>query len=100
MRVLVIEDYRPLRESLAKGLREAGYAVDATGDGQEGLWYATSGEYDVIVLDLMLPNVDGVEILKKLRSEGRESCVLVLTARDTVQDRIRGLDLGAEDSVA
>lgn len=99
MRILVIEDYRPLRESLAKGLREAGYAVDATGDGKEGLWYATSGEYDVIILDLMLPGVDGTEILKTLRSQGRESCVLVLTAKDTVQDRIRGLDLGADDYV-
>ena len=99
MRILVIEDYRPLRESLAKGLHEAGYAVDATGDGKEGLWYATSGEYDVILLDLMLPGVDGVEILKTLRSQGRESCVLVLTAKDTVQDRIRGLDLGADDYV-
>jgi len=99
MRILVIEDYRPLRESLAKGLREAGYAVDATDDGKEGLWYATSGEYDVILLDLMLPGVDGTEILKTLRSQGRESCVLVLTAKDTVQDRIAGLDLGADDYV-
>jgi DNA-binding response OmpR family regulator len=97
MRLLLIEDYRPLRQSLAKGLREAGFAVDATGDGQEGLWYALGNEYDVIVLDLMLPGLDGLEILKKLRRQGRESSVLILTAKDTVQDRVTGLDLGADD---
>jgi len=99
MRLLLIEDYRPLRESLAKGLREAGFAVDATGDGQEGLWYATGNEYDLILLDLMLPGMDGLEILKRVRGEGRETCVLVLTAKDTVPDRVRGLDLGADDYV-
>lgn len=99
MRLLLIEDYRPLRESLIKGLHEAGFAVDATGDGQEGLWYATGNEYDVVVLDLMLPGMDGLEILKRIRSQGCETCVLVLTARDTVQDRVRGLDLGADDYV-
>jgi DNA-binding response OmpR family regulator len=97
MRLLLVEDYRPLRQSLAKGLREADFAVDATGDGQEGLWYALGNEYDVIVLDLMLPGLDGLEILKKIRSQGRESCVLILTAKDTVQDRVTGLDLGADD---
>ncbi len=97
MRLLLVEDYRPLRQSLAKGLREAGFAVDATGDGQEGLWYALGNEYDVIVLDLMLPGMDGLEILKKIRAQGRESSVLILTAKDTVQDRVRGLDLGADD---
>ena len=94
---MVIEDYRPLRQSLSKGLREAGYAVDATGDGEEGLWYATGGEYDVVVLDLMLPGVDGLQILRTIRSRGRTSPVLILTARDTVEDRVRGLDLGADD---
>jgi len=97
MRLLLIEDYRPLRQSLSKGLHEAGFAVDATGDGREGLWYATSNDYDVIILDLMLPGMDGLEILRTLRNLGRESCVLILTAKDTVQDRIRGLDLGADD---
>jgi DNA-binding response OmpR family regulator len=97
MRLLLIEDYRPLRQSLAKGLREAGFAVDATGDGQEGLWYALGNDYDVIVLDLMLPGLDGLEILKTMRSQGRQSCVLILTAKDTVQDRVTGLDLGADD---
>lgn len=97
MRLLVIEDYRPLQQSLMKGLREAGFAVDATRDGQEGLWYAMGNEYDVIILDLMLPGMDGLEILKKIRTQGRESHVLILTAKDTVQDRVTGLDLGADD---
>jgi len=97
MRLLLIEDYRPLRESLTKGLREAGFAVDKTGDGREGLWYATSNDYDVVILDLMLPGMDGLDILKKIRSEGRECHVLILTAKDTVQDRVTGLELGADD---
>ena len=80
MRLLVIEDYRPLRESLTKGLREAGYAVDATADGNEGLWYALNNDYDAMILDLMLPGLDGLEILKQLRSQGRKSHVLILTA--------------------
>jgi DNA-binding response OmpR family regulator len=97
MRLLLIEDYRPLQQSLTKGLREAGFAVDTTGDGQEGLWYAMSNDYDVIILDLMLPGMDGLKILKKIRSEGRKSHVLILTAKDTIQDRVAGLDLGADD---
>jgi two-component system copper resistance phosphate regulon response regulator CusR len=97
MRLLLIEDYRPLQQSLAKGLREAGFAVDTTGDGQEGLWYATSNDYDVIILDLMLPGIDGLQILKKLRTRGQKSHVLILTARDAVEDRVTGLDLGADD---
>jgi len=97
MRLLVVEDYRPLQQSLVKGLREAGFAVDTTRDGKEGLWYATSNEYDVIILDLMLPGMDGLEILRKMRTRGKKSHVLILTAKDTVQDRVTGLDLGADD---
>jgi len=97
MRLLVIEDYRPLQQSLTKGLREAGFAVDTTRDGQEGLWYAMGSEYDVIILDLMLPGMNGLEILKKIRAQGRKSHVLILTAKDTVEDRVAGLDLGADD---
>jgi DNA-binding response OmpR family regulator len=97
MRVLVIEDYEPLRKSLLQGLREAGFAVDATGDGPEGLWYAEGNEYDAIILDLMLPGMDGLTILRKLRAEGKQSHVLILTARDGVTDRIQGLDQGADD---
>jgi DNA-binding response OmpR family regulator len=97
MRVLVVEDYLPLQEAVTTGLREAGYAVDVTGDGEEGLWYATSNDYDVIVLDLMLPKVDGLTVLRRLRAEGRPAQVLILTAKDTVPDRVRGLDFGADD---
>jgi DNA-binding response OmpR family regulator len=97
MRVLVVEDYAPIRKAVAKSLREAGFAVDETGDGEEGLWYATSNDYDVVVLDLMLPGVDGLAILQRLRADGLVTHVLILTARDTVQDRVRGLDLGADD---
>ena len=86
-----------MQQSLAKGLREAGFAVDTTGDGREGLWYATSNDYDVIILDLMLPGIDGLQILKKLRTRGQKSHVLILTARDAVEDRVTGLDLGADD---
>jgi two-component system copper resistance phosphate regulon response regulator CusR len=97
LKVLVIEDFQLLRDSLAQGLREAGYAVDASGDGEEGLWYANTGEYDVIVLDLMLPGVDGLTILKRLRQKQSPAHVLVLTAKDTPEDRINGLNLGADD---
>ena len=97
MRILIVEDYEPLQKSLEQGLREAGFAVDVTGDGQEGLWYATGNEYDVIILDIMLPKLDGLEILKKLRADGRQSHVLILTAKDTLADKIEGLNLGADD---
>jgi len=97
MRLLIIEDYLPLQKSLAKGLREEGFAVDTTGDGKEGLWYAMSNEYDVIILDLMLPGIDGLRILEEFRSKGRQNHVLILTAKDTLEDRVRGLDLGADD---
>lgn len=97
MRVLVIEDYDLLRRSLARGLRENGYAVDQASDGDEGLRFAETSVYDVIILDLMLPRRDGLEILKILREKGVASRILVLTARDTVRDRVKGLDLGADD---
>lgn len=97
MRVLLVEDYPPVRKAVARGLREASYAVDVAGDGEEGLWYSLNNDYDVIVLDLMLPKVDGLTILKRLRAEGRSANVLILTAKDTVTDRVEGLDLGADD---
>ena len=97
MRLLIIEDYVPLQKSLAQGLREAGFAVDVTGDGNEGLWYAVNNDYDVIILDLMLPGMDGLTILEKLRDEGRQSHVLILTAKDTLEDKVKGLELGADD---
>ncbi len=97
MRTLLVEDYQPLRESISQGLREAGFAVDATPDGAEGLVYARTGKYDVILLDLMLPGLDGLTILRELRDRRDPVHVLIITAKDAVDDRIRGLDLGADD---
>jgi DNA-binding response OmpR family regulator len=97
MRLLLVEDYPPLQKSLAKGLREAGFAVDVSGDGEEGLWYATGNDYDAVILDIMLPKMDGLTLLKKLRASGRKTNVLMLTAKDTVPDRVTGLNLGADD---
>ncbi len=97
MRLLVVEDYRPLADSLAKGLRENGYAVDLARDGEEGLRHAQSNEYDAVVLDLMLPKLSGLDLLRQLRDAGDTTHVLILTAKDTVADRVAGLDLGADD---
>ena len=97
MRVLVVEDYAPVRAAVREGLAENGFAVDVANDGEEGLWLAQSNPYDVIVLDLMLPKVDGTSILKKLRAGGSQVAVIVLTARDQLDDRVKGLDLGADD---
>jgi DNA-binding response OmpR family regulator len=97
MRVLVVEDYAPIRSSITQGLRENGFSVDAAADGEEGLWYAQSADYDVIVLDLMLPKLDGLELLRRIRKAGCPAHVLVLTARDTMNDRVVGLNAGADD---
>lgn len=97
MHVLIVEDYAPLRKAVVQGLQEAGFAVDAAVDGEEGLWYANSGTYDVIVLDLMLPGIDGLTLLKRLREGRSETHVLILTAKDTLDDRVQGLNLGADD---
>ena len=97
MRVLLVEDYTPLRESVSQALEEAGFAVDASADGEEGLWYARSGDYDAIVLDIVLPELDGLSVLKQLRTAGSRTPVLLLTAKDTVADRVAGLDFGADD---
>jgi len=97
MRVLLVEDSTRLQAAVARGLRRSGYAVDVTGNGEEGLWLATSNEYDVVILDLMLPGLDGLTVLERLRGQERAAHVLVLTARDTVDDRVRGLQAGADD---
>ncbi len=97
MRVLIVEDYTPLRIAVVKGLSDAGFSVDAAANGKSGLWQAKSVEYDVIILDLMLPEVDGLTILKRLRESNNDAHVLILTAKDTVGDRIDGLNLGADD---
>jgi DNA-binding response OmpR family regulator len=95
--VLVVEDSKILQRTVATALRKSGYAVDVTGDGSEGLWYAEQHAYDVILLDLMLPGLDGLSILQRLRRQDNAAQVLVLTARDTVEDRVRGLRMGADD---
>ena len=97
MRILVVEDFAPLRKSVVQGLREAGYAVDEAADGESALWHARTDEHDVIVLDLMLPKVDGFAVLNELRSRRCPAHVLVLTAKDTQEDKILGLESGADD---
>jgi len=97
MRVLVVEDEPKIAGFLNQGLSEAGYAVDVAQDGEDGLAYASVAEYDAIILDIMLPKLDGVALLRKLRSKGIKTPVLLLTARDALEDRIRGLDTGADD---
>jgi DNA-binding response OmpR family regulator len=98
MRVLVVEDDADLSHLLTRALRAAGYAVDVARDGDDGMFKATSWDYDAIVLDLMLPGRDGWQVLAELRRE-RKTPVLILTARDTVRDRVQGLDGGADDYV-
>ena len=97
MKVLVVEDNEPLRKAITQRLRESGFAVDDTGDGPEGLWMATENKYTVAILDLMLPGLDGLDLLKKLRKTNEETSVLIITARDQVGDRVSGLDAGADD---
>jgi two-component system OmpR family response regulator len=96
MRVLVVEDEPDLLRVVSQALREAGYAVDEASEGEDGLYKATNWEYDALVLDLMLPRLDGLELLRRLR-QTRKTPVLILTARDTIRDRVRGLDSGADD---
>jgi DNA-binding response OmpR family regulator len=97
MRILLVEDSQRLRKSVGTALRRTGYAVDVSGDGEEGLWFAESNEYDAVILDIMLPKLDGLSVLKQLRDSGGTAHVILLTAKDTVQDRVRGLQLGADD---
>jgi DNA-binding response OmpR family regulator len=97
MRLLLIEDSERLQRSLSTGLRKSGYAVDIAGTGPDGLWHAESHDYDVIVLDIMLPGLDGLSVLKRLRERGKDTHVLLLTAKDTVADRVTGLRAGADD---
>jgi two-component system OmpR family response regulator len=96
MRILVVEDEPRLLRTLAKALREEGYAVDTAESGDEGLYKAQTYDYDAIVLDIMLPRLDGWQVLERLR-RAKATPVLMLTARDATQDRVRGLDTGADD---
>lgn len=97
MRILLVEDSKRLQTYIARGLRQQGFAVDQALDGEEGLYLAESGDYDVIVLDLMLPGLDGLSLLQRLREAEVQTHVLILTARDAVEDRVKGFDLGADD---
>ena len=97
MRVLIIEDDDALRKILVKQLNSQGYAVDACSTGTDGLDYATAMTYDAIILDIMLPGINGLEILRRLRNVHCESGVLMLTAKDAIEDRVNGLDMGADD---
>jgi two-component system OmpR family response regulator len=98
MRILVVEDEPDLLSSLARALRDEGYAVDTAPDGEEGLYKAESADYDAIVLDVMMPKMDGWTVLAKLR-KSKKTPVLMLTARDQLRDRVKGLDGGADDYV-
>lgn len=97
MRVLLIEDSQHLKKQLLKALKASGYAVDEAGDGEEGLWMAQAYDFDVVILDLMLPKMDGLALLDSLRNAGDETPVLILSAKDTIEDRVRGLREGADD---
>ncbi len=100
MRVLVAEDDQTLADGLSRSLRAAGYAVDQVGSGQQADTALTAQEYDLVILDLGLPHLPGLEVLKRLRSRGTRTPVLILTAADSVEQRVRGLDLGADDFMA
>jgi two-component system copper resistance phosphate regulon response regulator CusR len=97
MKILVIEDVGKTASYIRRGLEESGFAVDVAGDGERGLHLARSGAYDLVILDVMLPGRDGWEVLQELRQAGQQTPVLFLTARDAVADRVRGLELGADD---
>ena len=97
MRVLIVEDERKLAELLARGLREEGHAVDLAGRGEDAVWMAQAAPFDVIVLDVMLPGIDGFAVCRRLREADVWAPVLMLTARDAIEDRVEGLDAGADD---
>jgi two-component system OmpR family response regulator len=97
MRILIVEDEVKMSGLLRRGLRAEGMAVDVTANGEDALWMAGSTEYDAIVLDVMLPGIDGIEVCRRLRADGVWAPILMLTARDGVADRVAGLDGGADD---
>ena len=97
MRVLLVEDESQIADFISRGLSEQGYAVDVAGEGAEALQWTEVAEFDVVVLDVMLPGIDGIEVCRTLRKRGLKVPVLMLTARDAVEDRVKGLDSGADD---
>lgn len=100
MKVLIVEDEPKMAETLRKGLTQAGFVVDVTHEGEDGLHLARTGQYDLVVLDVMLPARDGWSVLTELRRAGKSTPILMLTARDSVPDRVKGLELGADDYLA
>lgn len=99
MRILLIEDDRDLVRILKKGLEEEGYSIDTSFDGIEGLYMAEEIPYDVIILDLMIPGLDGISLLSKLRGKGNTTPVMILTAKDRLDEKVKGLDTGADDYI-
>ena len=97
MRILVVEDEKDLNNIITKHLKKNNFSVDSVFNGEEALEYLDYGTYDLIILDIMLPKVNGYEVIKKLRENKNETAVLILTARDSIEDKIKGLDLGADD---
>lgn len=97
MRILVIEDEKKITDFIKRGLREEGYAADVAYDGEQGFFLAKTNTYDLILLDLMLPKMDGLSVCKKLRAEGVSTPIIMVTAKDTVKDKVVGLDSGADD---
>ena len=97
MRILVVEDEKKINDIIVKTLKQEKYGVDSCFDGEEALDYIFSVEYDIILLDIMLPKKDGFEVIKSIRKKGIKTPVLFLTARDEIEDRVKGLDLGADD---
>lgn len=97
MRILIVEDARDMNRLMVRTLTKAGYSVDGCFDGQEALEHLAGAEYDAMILDVMMPRLDGFSLLEQLRRQGSELPVLLLTARDAIEDRVKGLDLGADD---
>lgn len=99
MKILLAEDEVDLNNVVTRYLKKNGYSVDSVLDGEEALDYLEYGEYDLVILDIMMPKVDGFEVIKKLRDKGNHTSVLMLTARDSADDKVKGLDLGADDYI-
>jgi len=97
MKILVVEDEKDLNNIITKNLKKNNFSVDSVYDGEEALKYSDYGNYDLILLDVMLPKMNGYEVVKHLRANKNETAVLMLTARDAIEDKIKGLDLGADD---
>lgn len=97
MRVLLVEDDTRIANFVSKGLRENSYAIDVAYDGEQGIYQTTIHDYDLIILDVMLPKIDGFEVCRRIRENGNKTPILMLTARDAIEDKITGLDFGADD---